>query len=102
MVAADSKGNIYVTDIGNYRVQKFDGSGQFLAKWGSEGTGAGQFKEPAGIAVDKQDNVYVADVCNNVVQKFDDSGKFLLSWGDQAKAMVSSISGDVAEWASRP
>jgi sugar lactone lactonase YvrE len=78
-VALDSQGNVYVTD--NNHVQKFDSSGKFLAKWGTQGTGDGQFQLALAIAIDAQDNVYVVDLNNNEVQKFDGSGKFLLKWG---------------------
>ena len=80
-VAVDAAGNVYIADYGNYRVQKFDRDGKFLAKWGSQGGGDGQFKSPASIAADPQDNVYVTDFENDVVQKFDATGKFLLRWG---------------------
>ncbi|MBF8264911.1 MAG: hypothetical protein HW384_775, partial [Dehalococcoidia bacterium] len=66
----------------NYRIQKFDSSGKFLLKWGSNGSGDGQFVEPTGITTDKFGNIYVADYSNRI-QKFDSSGKFLLKWGSK-------------------
>jgi DNA-binding beta-propeller fold protein YncE len=39
-------------------------------KWGSPGTGDGQFINPAGITTDKSNNLYVADSGNNRVQRF--------------------------------
>jgi DNA-binding beta-propeller fold protein YncE len=78
----DSSGNVYVSDYSNKRIQKFDSSGNFLLKWGSEGAGDGQFTLPLGVAVDSSDNVYVTDGSaagvGNRVQKFDSSGNFLL------------------------
>lgn len=44
--AVDMLGNIYVADSGNNRIQKFDSNGAFLVKWGSFGTGDGQFDTP--------------------------------------------------------
>lgn len=79
-IAVDGQGNVYVTDA-NQRVQKFDGDGRFLTKWGSPGTGDGQFSLFMYIATDKQGNVYIADGGNNRVQKFDSNGKFLMKWG---------------------
>ena len=79
-VAADSLGNVYVAD--NTHVQKFDSQGKFLTKWGTQGTGDGQFTLTSAIAIDSQNHVYVASIGNNDVQKFDESGKFLLKWGE--------------------
>lgn len=42
----------------------------FLAKWGSFGTGNGQFDRPWGVAVDASGNVYVADSHNYRIQVF--------------------------------
>ena len=76
-LAVDGNGNLYVADMGNHRVQKFGPSGQFLLKWGAQGSGDGQFDFPSGIAVDGDGNVYVADSRNCRVQKFSPSGEFL-------------------------
>jgi DNA-binding beta-propeller fold protein YncE len=35
-IAVDEQGNVYVADNGNQRIQKFDSSGNFLLKWGSQ------------------------------------------------------------------
>jgi DNA-binding beta-propeller fold protein YncE len=43
-IAADSTDNVYVGDFGeNNRIQKFDSNGNFLGKWGTTGSGDGQF-----------------------------------------------------------
>jgi hypothetical protein len=42
-LAFDSENNIYVTDLGNSRVQKFDSTGNFLAEWGNRGSNDGEF-----------------------------------------------------------
>jgi len=56
---------------------------QFSLKWGSQGTGNGQFNSPAGVAVDSSGHVYVADTGNYRIQKFDSKGKFIAKWGVQ-------------------
>jgi sugar lactone lactonase YvrE len=66
----DSSDNVYVTDQGNGRVQKFTSDGQFIAAWGTAGEGKGQFSEPEGIDVDNSDHIYVADTGNNRVAVF--------------------------------
>jgi DNA-binding beta-propeller fold protein YncE len=69
---------LYVVDAGNNRVQKFDSNGKFITKWGTAGSGDGQFSAPVGIVIDSLGNVYVSD--NNRVQKFDSNGKFITNW----------------------
>ena len=76
-IEVDSGGNFYVADSMNCRVQKFDTNGNFIAKWGSRGSGDGQFGTagyvlpgPADIAIGSTGTVYVSDPDNNRVQKF--------------------------------
>jgi tripartite motif-containing protein 71 len=55
--------------------------GTFLTKWGSSGTGDGQFVYPAGVAVHGSGHVFVVDFGNVRIQKFDSNGMFLTRWG---------------------
>jgi tripartite motif-containing protein 71 len=80
-LAVDTQGKVYVIDLKNRRIQKFDSNGTYLTQWGSQGHGEGQFIEPFDIAIDKQNHVYVSDVGSNTIQKFDETGRFLLRWG---------------------
>jgi DNA-binding beta-propeller fold protein YncE len=87
-VALDAGGNIYVAEFSTYvgdrnndRIQKFSGAGAFVTKWGSFGTGNGQFDFPAGVAVDADGHVFVADRMNNRIQVFTSSGAYLTQWG---------------------
>jgi uncharacterized protein YjiK len=82
-IAIDSSGNIYVVDTSNHRVQKFTSDGEFIAKWGSEGSGDGELNYPLGLAIDDDDNVYVVDSDNFRVQKFDSNGTFITKWGSK-------------------
>ena len=79
-LAFDSENNVYVTDLGNSRVQKFDSSGEFLTEWGTRGTDNGEFGHPMGIAVSGE-FVFVVDNKNHNVQKFDLDGNFISKWG---------------------
>ena len=80
-VAWDSQGNTYITDgYVNSRVAKFDRNGDWVASFGTPGTGPGQFRTPHAIAIDRNDNVYVGDRGNERVQIFDTSGKYLREW----------------------
>ncbi|MFC1504734.1 flippase activity-associated protein Agl23, partial [Spirochaetota bacterium] len=74
-------GSIYVTDMKNNMVHKFDRSGNPIKSWGGKGSADGMFNTPIGIEVDKRGNVYVADAWNHRIQKFSSSGVFLMKWG---------------------
>jgi DNA-binding beta-propeller fold protein YncE len=81
--ATDSSSNVYVTDSGNSRIQKFNSTGTFLSKFGTLGTGNGQFLAGSalGIAIDSGGNAYVVDKLSNRVQKFNSAGTFVTAWG---------------------
>ena len=51
---------------------------------GGPGSGAGQFKEPRGIAIDRSGNLLVADSGNNRIQKLDADGNPIAAWGGPA------------------
>lgn len=89
-IATDSADNVYVSDIGNDRIQKFTSSGTFLTQWGSEGTANGQFSGPRGIATDSAGKVYVADYDNHNIQKFSETiAPRVVNVSPQAGATVS-------------
>lgn len=75
-VSFDPKGNIYVVDSGNSRVQKFDKDGGFILSFGTPGEYEGNFLKPTDCAA-ARDRVYVTDTGNNRLAVFDDSGNFL-------------------------
>jgi DNA-binding beta-propeller fold protein YncE len=67
-------GIVYVADARNHRVQYFTPSGSFLGKWGSFGTGNGQFNWPSAVGVTANGaRVYVADYRNHRIQYFRES-----------------------------
>ena len=51
VVPAASDGSFYVTNPLQHCIQKFTSEGVFVTKWGTEGTGDGQFIQPATVAV---------------------------------------------------
>ena len=59
-VALDENGDVYISDVYNNRVQKFDSDGNFLGMWTTIGDGA-PFNVPGPISADINGNIYVAD-----------------------------------------
>jgi tripartite motif-containing protein 71 len=80
-VAPDALGDVYVADTHNHRIQEFSPTGKLIRKWGSLGSGSGQFFQPRGLAIDPFGNVWVADHENHRVQKFTSTGHFLGRFG---------------------
>jgi sugar lactone lactonase YvrE len=76
-VVADSKGNLWVADTYNHRIQKFHPSGESMLQVSLSGGGEGQPLHPSGLAVDANDNVYVADWASNRIEEFDSSGAYI-------------------------
>lgn len=76
-----SNGLIYVADLSNNRIQKFDTNGKFLSKWGSFGSEDAQFNHPGDVAVSPWGEIFVADLDNSRIQKFDSNSTFLSKWG---------------------
>lgn len=74
--AIDSKGNIYVAELGNNRIRKIDSSGNVTTIAGSgsagyvDGTGTqAAFKIPTAIAIDPYDNLYVVESGNALIRR---------------------------------
>ena len=84
-VAIGNVGDVYVADVGNRRVERFNSKGEYLSQWNGGATAAGGFY-PAfnaqGIAIDNSrepldaaaGDVYVADTENNVIDQFTSEG----------------------------
>jgi hypothetical protein len=110
--------DVYVADSGNHRVDKFDEAGVFIEAWGwgvadglahtevcalscqagLEGSGAGQFTTPIGMAVDSSGgpstgDVYVGDESTGRVTKLSSAGAFLGSIEAGDEGPFSSIYG---------
>jgi len=74
---------IYVSQISQSSVKKFDKNGNYLGLLGSSGPGSNpdQFTLPRGISIDLSNNIYIADSGNSRISKFDSSGNFITHIG---------------------
>jgi hypothetical protein len=122
-VAVDATGNVYVGDLGNNRVDKWDGSGSWLSAWGagvadgaatmqvctevcrsaSQTSAPEALELPTGVAVDNDPlsssygDVYVVDAGHSRVEKFTPSGSLLLMFGGKVNAESAPVNQDVCE-----
>jgi len=74
-IVADAASNLYVLDTGNHRVQKFGPDGKYLATYGRQGQGPGEFQYPAWLAVDDNGFLYITDPYNQRIQVLTPDGK---------------------------
>jgi len=81
LIAVDSKGYLYVLDIKNNVIHKFDQSGNSIITFGRYGSGKGEFDNASDMIVDREDNIIVADKGNNRIVKFNASGTEILTFG---------------------
>ncbi|GBC73839.1 hypothetical protein HRbin04_01245 [archaeon HR04] len=78
-----------------HRVQVFDANGNFLFKFGKEGSGDGEFMFPTGVAV-RDDMLAVVDTGNNRVQLFKISSRDGIELGkDEGKSSLQLLNGTV-------
>ncbi len=85
-IAVDDSGNIYVSNRNIHEITKFDASGTYVTKWGSQGDGDDELNAPEGLAVDSQGNVYVCDADNHRIVKYEPDGTFIAKFGGQGHA----------------
>lgn len=69
------RGEVFVADVANHRIQVFDLSGKFKRQFGSFGEQEGQFNKPWNILFHKGE-LYVAAYRNDRIDVFDPTGEF--------------------------
>jgi hypothetical protein len=67
--------------VGAEAYRPYTTAGTYVTKWGSNGTGNGQFNSPYAIAVDPSGNVYVTEYNGARIQKFTAAGTYITKWG---------------------
>ena len=74
-VAVDAKGNIYILDSANARIQKFGMDGKFLISIGRKGQGPGEYMMPDSLDFDAAGRLIVYDPFQLRIQAFTGDGK---------------------------
>ena len=80
-LAVDRRGQLYVADTLNFRIQVFDNTGRFVRALGTLGDTPGSLNRPKGVGVDSEGHIYVVDASFNNFQIFDEQGQLLLFVG---------------------
>jgi phage tail-like protein len=70
-IVIDSKGDLYVLDYGNRRIQKFNRFGLFLRSFNAS------LERPESMAIDRDDLIYVVDSAKSTVERFNRKGEWL-------------------------
>lgn len=81
-VGIDVRGNVFVADTANHRVQRFGVAGAappFVRAWGTSGSDPGEFDLLGQLGTDAEGNVYTADSGNDRIEKFAADGGLLLT-----------------------
>ncbi len=65
-----------------------------LNRFGTSGSGNGQFSGPLGVALNTSGYVYVVDSYSNRVQVFTQTGQFVRTWGSSGSGNGNFISPD--------
>ncbi len=80
-LACDPTGGVWVSELFDGRILRFNARGKLLQTFGRRGDGPGEFRRPRGIACDRKGRVYVADEGQHVVHVFDAEGRSLMVFG---------------------
>jgi len=76
--ALDKEDNLYVLDRGNFRIQKYDPEGKFVASYGRQGQGPSEFQGAVvSIDIDDNGNMYINDFTPGFIMVMSPEGKEL-------------------------
>ena len=70
-MSVNKEGLLIVCDSRINRVQLFELSGMFVAKFGSKGSKRGEFKDPISTAIFSDGKIVVCDCNNHRIQVFE-------------------------------
>lgn len=99
-ITVDGQGNLYVADVLNCKLQKFNRKGEPVSRFGMISANVGGMVRPKHIDVDREGTIYVVDAAFQNVQLFDQLGRvytFFGSAGSHPGAMYLPAGVDVHE-----
>lgn len=79
-VGTDPAGKVHISSLQNV-IKLAEPNGAFISRWGTQGTGPGQFSYAGPLAFDNNGHVFVLDEYNDRIEEFDTDGNFIVAWG---------------------
>ncbi len=76
-LAIDDKGNLYVADSRNHRIQVISPQGEYMRSIGTEGSEPLQFNIPTSIFFDAKGRLYISDTWNHRLQVLSPKGDLI-------------------------
>ena len=81
-ISVSPDGRVFVPDTHYHRILVFDSDGKELDRFGSFGTGPGEFVYPTDVVFGPEDELYIAEYgTNDRIQVFDSRGNYLREFG---------------------
>ena len=99
-IDVDENGLVYVSDVGNCRIQKFESDGTFLTMWGEQGSQDGFLDYPRGMTVDANGDILTLDGGGDFagrIQKWTPEGRWMCSL-EEAYIAANDIEVDDDNW----
>ena len=84
--AVSTNDQLLVANKGHHCISMFTLDGNYVGKFGTEGTGRGQLGGPTGIATGIHGFIIVTEYGNNRVSVFDKYGVYMHSFGSKGSA----------------
>jgi hypothetical protein len=93
----DAEDNLFVLDITQDAVLKFDSNGYFLNRIFSKGEGPGEILKPIWITFDNSNNIYIIDEDKLKVKKYNSRGTYLSEFktSQQVRSMIINSHNDL-------
>jgi hypothetical protein len=95
VLSVDGKGNLYMADFGNVRVQMFDKTGKFVRTIGRKGQGPGEFSFPNQVLFDAEGNTHVWDDLDFLVFGKDGTFKRKIVWKTYLTQVILGADGSI-------
>ena len=81
-IAINARDEIFVTDLNNARVQKFDANGKHLAAFDLPlDTPPRKSNQSGGIAIDADGLIYLSNMAQHKIAVYSEDGKLIREWG---------------------